>query len=168
MNSRTIQYLVIVVLAAPLGGAVPSWAADTTPDAGKSFSMPPVAKLVMGNLGRLLVLRSELNVTDTQRSEIAQSVRKHRNEIRPVAASVLEKRRALREAVLSNPGDEAAIRKAAADLGKAIGDAAVVGSKVIAEARTSFTPQQIEAIAKFKKDCDGAADSWVKQIGNIN
>jgi len=64
----------------------------------------------------------------------------------------------LRKAVLAKDADEAAIRKAAADLGNSIGDAAVLFSKAAGEARPVLTPEQIERLEKFLSERDGAGD----------
>lgn len=156
----------IVVLAL---GIVPlafiSWAAEPAGETGiASICTPPIARLITGNIGRLLVLRSELNVTYAQRRQIAGVLKSHRQEIAPVAKAIVEKKRALREAVVLKPGDDQAIRKAADDLGKAIGDAAVVASRVIGEAKGALTADQLERIRDFRAGCDKAEMGWVAQI----
>jgi Spy/CpxP family protein refolding chaperone len=147
-----------IALMAGISWAEGTAAADQSPGFGS-----PIARLITGNIGRLLVLRSELNVTSEQRAKIRSAVKSHRDEIRPVAASIVQKKRALREAVLTK--NEEAIRSASADLGKSIGDASVVASKVVADVRKVLTPEQIEKIQKFRADADGAADRWLNEIG---
>ncbi len=119
----------------------------------------------MGNIGRFLVLRSELGLTNDQRKRIAGIVKNHRDEIRPVAKALLEKRRALKEAVINKPGDEAAIRTAATDLGKTIGDASVLASKVVAQVKPVLTPQQVERIENFRAGTQKATSDWLDQMG---
>lgn len=156
---------VLVLVASILAISAPGWGGQPGGDDPSAFSASPLARLIVGNIGRFLVLRSELDVTPEQRSKIAATVRSHRNKIRPVAKNIIEKRKALRDAVLVTPRNEEAIRKAANDLGKAIGDASVLASKVIAEARTALTPEQIERIRKFRMEKDKAAMAWVEKIG---
>ncbi len=67
--------------------------------------------------------------------------------LKPVA----EKRRALRDATLAENPNEATIRDAADELGKAIGDAAVVGSKIKAEIHKVLTPEQQEKICRVPR-----------------
>jgi Spy/CpxP family protein refolding chaperone len=165
MKTRTA----LTALLLTLGIAAPgpsAWAVGTegNPD-GASYSTPPIARLIMGNIGRFLVLRSELNITDQQRQQIRGAVKRHRDEIRPVAQTILEKKRALREAVLTKPGDEEAIRKAASELGKAIGDASVVASKVVAGAKGSLKPEQVERIRQFRVGVDKAETEWLEHMG---
>jgi Spy/CpxP family protein refolding chaperone len=166
MSRKRTGMMVSTLVAAILAISAPGWGGQTTGgDDPTFFGASPLKRLIVGNIGRFLVLRSELNVTPEQRSKIAGTVKRHRNEIRPVAKDVLEKRKALREAVLATPKNEEAIRKAANDLGKAIGDASVLASKVIAEARTALTPEQIERIRKFRMEKDNATMAWVDKIG---
>jgi Spy/CpxP family protein refolding chaperone len=111
------------------------------------------------------VLRSELNITGDQRKKIAAEIKSHKDEIRPVAKEIFEKRQALRDAVLNKPGDQQAIMAAANDLGKAIGDAAVLASKVIAKVKPMLTSEQQERIKNFKMANDRATAEWIGQIG---
>jgi len=166
MSRAEICTGVLVLVASILAIPVPGWGAQSTGgDDSSAFCAPPVARLIAGNIGRFLIMRSELNVTPEQRSKIAATVKSHQAEIRPVAKDILEKRTALREAVLATPNNEEAIRKAANDLGTAIGDAAVLASKAIAEARPALTPEQIERIRNFRMENDKAAMAWVDKIG---
>jgi Spy/CpxP family protein refolding chaperone len=161
--------IAIVVLALGLiSWTVVSWAAETAPESSGSGSlgMPGIGRLISGNIGRFLVLRSELKLTPAQRYQIASVVKSHRQEIAPVAKAVIEKKRALREAVLLiKPGDDKAIRLAANELGKAIGDAAVVASKVIGDAKGALTQEQLERIQQFRTSCKKAETAWVEGLG---
>ena len=164
MKTKKMRAILLLTLGImPL--ALTSWAGEPTGEKETtSICMPPIARLITGNLGRLLVLRSELNVTDAQRQQIAGVVKSHRHEIQPVAKAILEKKRALREAVILNPGDEPAIRKAAENLGKAIGDAAMVASRVIGQAKGALTAKQLERIRQFRVSCDQAETGWLDRI----
>ncbi len=95
----------------------------------------PLRMLVSGQFGRLLTLRSELGITTEQREQIRGIVKSHRQELAAVLKPVAEKRRTLRDATLAENPSEATIHAAADELGKAIGDAAVVGAK----SRPKFT-----------------------------
>ncbi len=165
MNTRIIGAAFFLILAV-VGLTTASWAAE--PAAQGDFQIlghSGLAKLITGNIGRFLVLRSELGVTNDQKKKIVEIVKSHRDEIRPVVKTILEKRRALREAVVNKPGDETAIRSAATEMGKAIGDAAVLASKVVAQVKPVLTPQQIERIEKFRADTQKATTDWLDQMG---
>jgi Spy/CpxP family protein refolding chaperone len=151
-----IGVLILVVTLPAV--SVPGWGAQPAGgDDASAFGVPPIARLIVGNIGRFLVLKPELNITPEQRSKIAATVKSHRDEIRPVAKNVPEKRAALRETVLASPRNEESIRKAANDLAKAIGDSSVLASKVVAEVRTTLTSHQMERIRKFRMESDKAA-----------
>ena len=125
----------------------------------------PLGKLLGGQIGRMMVLRSELNVTDEQKEKIHAIIAGKKKEILPVAKGVWAKRVALRDAVLADKPDEAAIRKAADELGKAIGDAAVLGAKVVGEVKPVLTAEQRERIKKFHDECESATEKFfVEQL----
>jgi Spy/CpxP family protein refolding chaperone len=135
--------------AAPLG--------DDVPEAR------PLRKLVSGQFGRLLTLRSELDVTAEQRTQIRDIVKSHKSELAAALKPVAEKRRALREATLAESADESSIRAAADELGKAIGNAAVVGATIKAEVYQVLTPQQREKITEFRGASDSAVDRFLAE-----
>jgi|GEM_PF-2225835 len=121
----------------------------------------PLGRLISGDFGRLLTLRSEANVTDQQRTKVRTVLASHKAEIGQAAQDLVVKRRALREAVRAETPDEATIRKAGDDLGRSIGNAAVLGSKVRGELKPVFTEKQIETFKKFVGDHDASVDRWL-------
>lgn len=121
----------------------------------------PLRMFLSGQFGRLLELRSELDLTTEQRNKIRDVITSHKAEIATAIKPVVEKRRALREATLATNVDETAIRAAANDLGRAIGDAAVVGAKVKAEVRAVLTPEQQKKLDEFRGESDSALDSFL-------
>src|SRR3954454_9683538 len=78
----------------------------------------PLRTFFHGQIGRLMMLHSELDVTSDQREALHKIVQSHRTEIVAVAKPILDKRRALRDATLAKESNEDAIRSAANDLGK--------------------------------------------------
>jgi len=145
---------VLAVQAAPAGGGV--W---------QRLGNRPLGRMLMGQLGRAMALRSELNITDEQRAQLRQILVSHKAEIAAATRPLVERARALREAVAAEQPDERAIRAAAAELGAAIGDAAVLASKVRGEAARVLTPQQLELIQQFHADRAQAVDELLGRIG---
>lgn len=141
---------VIGLLLAGLIGGTALAAPAAMSKYGEGFGHGALRKLIEGNLGRWMVLRSELNLTQAQRTKIHQAVGSHRTEIAKTAKEVWEKRTALREAV-ANGQDETAIRQAAEQLGKAIGDAAVLASRVRGEVQPMLTEAQHKMIADTRQ-----------------
>lgn len=125
----------------------------------------PLGQLVSGQVGRLLVLRSELSLTDQQRDQIRKVLVSHKAEVIEQAKAVWEKRVALRHAVLAENTDEAAIRKAAEDLGRSIGDAAVLAAKVKKELAPVLTAQQRESVKKCVGECEKATAKFLEEAG---
>ncbi|MCE9548659.1 MAG: periplasmic heavy metal sensor [Planctomycetia bacterium] len=163
LATRWMAPLVIVGLLGVGAAAAPSTKpADGDFMAGK-FRDTPLGRLIGGNIGRLMVLRSEANVTPEQREKVKEIVKGHKAEIGDVVKDLVGKRRALREAITSDKPDDAVIRKAADELGHSIGNAAVLGSKVRGELKPVFTEQQIELFHKFVKDHDGSVDRWMTE-----
>jgi Spy/CpxP family protein refolding chaperone len=113
-----------------------------------------------------LALRSELGITTEQRTQIREIVKSHRQELAKVLKPMAEKRRALRDATLAEDADEATIRAAANELGQAIGDAAVVGSKVKAEVQHVLTPEQREKISEFRGQSQLAVDKFLAKMAD--
>ncbi len=124
----------------------------------------PFAQFVASRLARWMAFRSEINITSDQRTQIHQVIQNHKAEIAPAATLVVEKRRALREAVMADSADETAIRTAADDLGKAAGDMAVVASKVVVDIKPILTAEQIEQLRKFQAERDQTVDGFLGKL----
>jgi len=154
-------WLVVVIVA--LGST--AWGfPGASADDPQLFFGGPLKRLIMDQVGRFLIFRSQLDVTPEQREKIAAVVKKHMDEIVPTAKTVLEKRRSLREAVLKEAGNEKAIRAAATDLAKSVGDASVLAAKVIAEARPILTEKQVDLIAKYRSGRQEAVNDWLDHL----
>jgi Spy/CpxP family protein refolding chaperone len=123
----------------------------------------PLGQLISGHIGRLMVLHSELNLTDQQKDKIKEVVAAKKPEIAKVAKGVWERRSVLVDAVLADQPDERAIRKAADDLGKAIGDAAVLASNVAREVKPALNSQQRELMQKCRADCRQATAKFFEK-----
>ena len=156
------------LLVGALAGMIGLAAAGTPAFMGKGpgcLAKTPLGKMISGNLGRLMVLRAEINLTDEQREKIKGVVAAHKTEILAEAKTVAERRRALRGAVLSEKPDEAAIRKAADDLGREIGNAAVLAAKIKGEVAPTLTAEQKDLVKKCIADCEKAADRFFEESG---
>jgi Spy/CpxP family protein refolding chaperone len=123
----------------------------------------PLGRLISGNVGRLLVLRSELNLSDAQRDQIRTVLVNHKAQLAGTVKSVHDKRVALRNAVLGGKADETQIRAAADDLGKTIAEAAVKASKLRAELAPILTEEQRQQIGQFLASSDAAVDKFLGQ-----
>jgi len=150
------------LLAGVFGGAAiggPAIVGASAKWGGGRLANTPLGKLITGNLGRLLVLKSELNVSDEQKEQIRKAVVAHKPEIAKAAQGVWQKRTALRDAVLAGK-DEAAVRQAANELGAAIGDAAVLAAKITGQVRPMLTEEQRRLIQECRAECDQAVEKF--------
>ena len=165
MNWKLTSLIVVVILVLGISTA-PSIAADAAKeDTGAKAGVPGQTLLMaIGDIGRFLVFWSDLKLTDDQKQKILLEIKSHRDEMKPLAKDVFEKREALRVAVLSKPGDQQAIMGAANDLGKAIGNAAVPVSKVIARVRLVLTPEQQAHISNFRMSVERAISERINHI----
>ena len=165
MKTRTIL-IITAVLAGGLMLCGFTWAAENAaPTVAAKFCNTPFGRLVTGQIGRLLVLKSQLNVTDEQREKIRATVAPHRAEITSAVKDIVVKKRALQGKVRADKTDEQSIRAAAGELGKSIGDAAVLAAKVRAEVVPILTDEQKKVIEQFRGDSQGAVDKWLGEIG---
>lgn len=164
MKRRVIRYACPAVLLSMFLVFGPVSAAEPVAPESAAPIREALAKLVTGHIGRLLVLRSELNVTTDQKAQIREVVVGYKDRIAPVVKSLKEKRRALRDAVRAETPDEMTIRNAADELGKAIGEAAVLASAVVGQTREFMTDEQRSRIQQFIQANDQSQDGFFKEF----
>jgi len=163
--------MVAGVLSLAVVGAGWQNAAAQPPGMGElrgRLASTPLGKHVSGTIGRLLVLRSELEVTPQQRTRIRATLLEYRPDIVEVAQGVVQKRRALDETVRDEQVDEKAIRAAAAEFGEALGDAAIVRAKIVGELRGVLNDEQIEAIEAFREEQQESVDRLLERAVEEN
>lgn len=154
------------VLAAALVGTLAAGAALAAEEGkGGRGEHGPLRRLIGAQIGRMMTLKSEMDMSDEQREKIKVIVVSHRAEIAAVAKPLVDKRRALMDAVLAQPADQKAIRAAADDLGKAIGDGAVLAARIKAEVAPVFMAEQTGKMAEFRKQSEQAVDKFISEIG---
>lgn len=97
-------------------------------------------------------MQEKLGLTDEQAEQLQQLRTAHQEEMKNIHQLKKEKREALQEAVRSG-ADEQAIRAAAAELGTALGDAAVLRAAHIAKVKEVLTEEQLEKWQELKEEC---------------
>jgi Spy/CpxP family protein refolding chaperone len=85
-------------------------------------------------------------LTDEQRAAWRETMQAQQEKTRELMAKIREVRRAIIEASLAEPFDEAAIRKQAEAIGKAEADLAVLRAKALSEIKPPLTPEQREKL----------------------
>jgi Spy/CpxP family protein refolding chaperone len=138
------------------------WAAEGGKGPGK-WKENPLGRLIGGRLAALGELRQDVNLTAEQRQQLRKIVVSHRAAIADEANKLWQKRNALRDAVLAEKTDEEAIRKAADDLGKQIGEAAVKAAKLKQELAPVLTSEQRAKVKEFIQENDKAVGDFFEQ-----
>ena len=159
LKSATL-FMAGALTVAGLGAAAPT----VSQAAGHAFRDSPLGRLVQGQVGRRMVLRSQLNVTAEQREQIRGIYESHRAELAAVAASLVEQKRALRDAVTNSDATDGDIRAAANKMGDAIGDAALIGRTIHRELQTVWTSEQQQLLDVYQGDKQQAIDTWLGEI----
>src|SRR5262249_46648826 len=114
----------------------------------------PLGRLIQAQIGRMMTLRAELDLTPEEHHQIHQILESHHKDVVDALHPVVLKIRALRNAVTDPSGNEQAIRAASDDLGKSIGDAAVLGAKIKAEIAGVLTDDQRHKLEDFRAATD--------------
>jgi Spy/CpxP family protein refolding chaperone len=109
-------------------------------------------------------IAKSLDLTAAQKSRVREILRSHRQEIATAVHSQVDARRTLRQAVMAQPTDEAAIESAGEGLGKVAGRNAVLLARIRAQIRPILTPAQTQKIDSFREHGDQNADRFLKDL----
>ena len=126
----------------------------------------PMGRLLQRMVGRKLILRSNMNVTDEQREKIRAIVESHKPEIVEVVKPIVAGKRALADAVGADNTDEAAIRAACGQLGRSLGDASVLAANVRKEVLTVLTQEQRALFDTFQSEVASDVDAWLQEVSS--
>lgn len=105
-----------------------------------------------------------LDLTDDQKIQIKAVLKTHAAEIEAQMKASSSARRALHQAVLAQSIDENAIRAAAASLGSAEGDGAVLFAKIRTEVEPILTDAQRSRMQQFRQRVRDRGDAAVKSF----
>ena len=116
------------------------------------------APRVFGRIARALDLSGD------QKTQIKAILKTHASEIETQIKASAAARRAVHDAVLAQPLDEAAIRDAAQKLGQVHADGAVLFARIRSEVQPILSDAQRAKIQKFRERMGSKADSAVKSF----
>jgi Spy/CpxP family protein refolding chaperone len=161
--------ILLLGLAGLCGAASFGFSAPTTEPSGGyasgyTWRDGPLSHLIRAQFGRWMTLRNELDLTPAQKEQIHAILESHKAEIVQVMQPVVEKRRALRDAIASPNMDEQAIRAAADDLGHSLGDAAVLAAKIKNEISPILTDEQRQKLMDFRTQSDHSVDEFFQKV----
>ncbi len=131
--------------------------------AEKRAKIDAVRNMVRGIIGRVMVLRSELDISDEQRGQIKEVVMSHRDDLRNNVTSVLNSRRALANAITSGQSEED-LKKAADNLGDAVAKAALEFAKTRQDARKVLTAEQKKEIDETRTAIWNSVDEFREKV----
>src|SRR5580692_5112999 len=103
--------LVLLLAAGTLCGIGSlGFSAPTTEPSSYTWRDGPLSHLIRAQFGRWMTLRNELDLTPAQKEQIHTIIESHKAQIVQVMQPVVEKRRALRDAIVNPNSDEQSIR----------------------------------------------------------
>ena len=152
MNKKRWILVSAIIVVAVGGLALVSYA-------GRHFPGP----MGLGPMYRLNLLSEELGLTDDQRAALKNLFKEHRKDIQPLAETMMARKRALMELVLAGNSDPDLIRKASADLGNAIADAAVEASSLARQAQAILTPDQWKKFQDMRQSRQRSFDRALRE-----
>ncbi len=94
-------------------------------------------------------LAAALDLTESQRAQVRAILKSHADEIGAQVRAGMDARRALHDAILAQPTDEAAIRSLALQFGAVHGDGAVLFAKIRSEVWPILSADQQLKLANF-------------------
>jgi Spy/CpxP family protein refolding chaperone len=109
----------------------------------------------------------QLELTEGQESQIRGILKSHADEIEAHVKSAIEARRALHDAILVQPTDEAAIRQRAAAMGDVHEDGAMLFAKIRAEVWPLLTAEQQQKVATLHTRMRERGDESLKNLDDF-
>jgi Spy/CpxP family protein refolding chaperone len=109
-------------------------------------------------------IADRLDLSETQRDQVRDVLKSHRDAILGQIQAVRSARLALHQAINADVVDEAAIRQKASDLGKAEADAAVLHAQIRAEILPVLNDEQRQKLAAFHSHLEGKGDHLIGSI----
>jgi len=160
MKTRTLIYTILAIAA--LAGVF-AMGVYASPLKGKSGE-----QRFSGFRGeRLAKAGRMLGITDDQKDIIAAVVEKYRPEFKENILSLMEAQRNLRDAVTSDNFNESAIKTASNKVGEYRTDLAVLAGKAYQEVKVILTPEQLNAIKKFKEMRRRHSDDYMNFLNEL-
>jgi periplasmic protein CpxP/Spy len=133
------------------GGMQPMAGMPGGPGMGPGAGMPGMGQGPGGPDGMMGAIMHKLDLTDEQREKIETIMDENHAKTSAARRAVEKARRSLEEAIAAD-ANEPVIRKAAAAVGTAIGDEAVLKVKTMKEIKAVLTPEQIKKLDEIKAE----------------
>lgn len=138
-------------------------AAAAEPPAGV-LENRPLLRCFAENVGRFFSLLRGLDLSTDQKARVAEVFKAHKPEVSSVLHRLNDEHRKLVAAVRADSPDEAAIRAAAAGLGGAIADVAVLRARIRQEVLPILTPAQRQKIDTVIAESQASIDKALQEF----
>jgi Spy/CpxP family protein refolding chaperone len=99
-----------------------------------------------------------LDLSDTQRAQVREVLKSHKDAILAAIQQMRTSRAALRLAIDADPVDEGAIRARAAEVGRVEADASVLRAQIRSEILPILNDDQKQKMAAFRTRVEGSGD----------
>lgn len=165
--------LVIMALVIFTAGAFKSDAAGNHNSLGKWAQQGSDSGTLSGNnmpaagheiSSQVVSLMIHLNLTDAQKKEIADILKKYQESIKSDVNAVLEARKNLFDAIHADTYDENAVRATSRNAASAEEELAVLRAKIVSEIKAVLTPEQLAIIKQFEEDIFAKIKNKVETI----
>jgi len=112
-------------------------------------------------------IASRLELTDAQKTSVRGVLKTHADEILAQVKAGMDARKALHDAVVAQPSDEAAIRSLAAQVGTVHGEGALLIVKIRSEIWPILTPIQQQKFLAFHDKMGKKGDDQLQSLASF-
>jgi Spy/CpxP family protein refolding chaperone len=109
-----------------------------------------------------------LNLTDAQRQQLHQMLQSDHSANKGVILNLLNAQKALHEAIVKNPNDEATIRSLAATVGNAKTELTVQRAKIRSQIVGILTPDQKQTLVQLDQKRDSRLQKRIDRLNGVN
>ncbi len=162
MSKIMLWALVITLSIAGVGATVA--AESGALGSGQSWRNLPGGRLLQGQIGRLMSLRAELNLSDEQRSQIRQMPHSKKSQISKLLTQLVEQRSTLRDMAIQETPDKKTIQKTSDQMAKTVAQAAILGGELRQKIMTVMDDEQRLILAAVQSDRQDAMDKWLSEL----
>jgi periplasmic protein CpxP/Spy len=109
-----------------------------------------------------------LNLTDAQRQQLHQMLQSDHSANKGLMLNLLNAQKALHDAIVKNPNDEATIRSLAATVGNAKTELTVQRAKIRSQIVGVLTPDQKQKLAQLDQKRDSRLQKRIDRLNGVN
>ena len=138
---------------------------DAASAVGSGMFRGHAREVIAGIVGELKGLRSQLNITEGQRTQIQGVVKSHKPEIAAQLEKGRDARRAMRDAVEAHGPDSAETMKATDAVADSARARALLVAKISSEVSPILTSEQREQVKATRSRIEDSVDELIAKFG---